>query len=297
MLWDPDLDVAAALDDYYAKAFGEAGPAIRAHHEALQGQMDATGYIGGIAVEIPRVLTSEVVERCDALMDSAERMLGQMDPATRWRTNLAIEAWRASAKFAEVVRLYTESSGSQQRGRILELVDEVGDFASTETGRWAFENRMVMPALESITSGLRLDLHSLPPGDHVFSDSFGYGGAVKFFAELTGWQPGLWGYSLPAGGEGSIELPVRAAEDHRITASEISWQFAAKDLDLKLSVVGEDGTEHLLAESVEAAAQGISVPEDAMGGRQLVFHLSVTSRHHDPQIVLTGMRLTATVAE
>lgn len=295
LMWNPQLDVEQAIAVYCDKAFGPAGPALREYFRVLQARMDALDYVCGYAVEIPQLLTPDVVAKCNALMDTAEGHLGAMDPDTRWRTTVYLQAWRASAKFAEAARLYVHSAGPEARKRILALTDEVRSFAATELGRWAFERRVAERAIDSISRNLQLDWNDLPEGSHVFSDSFKHGGAIKFFAQFSGWQRGMWGYSLPARGRGQVELPLRASDGHRITSAKLRWNFAARDLDARLAVVGRDSHEYVLAEQLEAAGADVAVPEAALGGRELVFRLSVTSRHADPQNVLTGIHLEVTV--
>ena len=109
---------------------------------------------------------------------------------------------------------------------------------------------MANASINAASRNLRLDLGNLPPGTHVFSDSFKYGGVIKFHGSLSGWQKGMWGLSLPVHGKGSISLPVHAAEGHEITDARVQWHLAAspESIGVKLYAVSEDSEEHLLAE-------------------------------------------------
>ena len=101
------------------------------------------------------------------------------------------------------------------------------------------------------------------------------------------------------GGVCSCDLAPETESSHyvRVTSATLRWNLLGKNLDVKLSVVGRENKEHILAEDFETAAGSIAVPQAALGGRELVFRLLVTSRHNSPQIVLTGVRLEATVGK
>jgi hypothetical protein len=291
LMWNPDLDVDAAIADYCRAAYGPAGAQMEHYYATLQKQMDSLSYICGYAVEIPQLLNESVIEKCDRHIDAAERYLDQMDEGMRWRTNLAIQSWRNSAKFAQACNLYVNSSNPHDRERIVTLVDEVDEFAQSQLGRWAFEYRIVKPQLDTISQNLRVNLHNLPAGTHVFNDSFNMGGAIKFFAAMKGWQMGMWGYSLPVNGTGEIELPLQAEARHRITSARVRWQIANPErVSGTLSVVSDDGNERILMKDVQQMTQGVDVPAEALGGL-IRLRLRLLSQYHDPSIVLTGCNI------
>lgn len=133
-MWDPSIDMDQLVDDYCKKAYGPASDSIGRFYNILQDKMDGLRYVNGSAVEIPGLLTPEVIAQCNKLMAEAEAHLDKMDAGTRWRTNLVIQSWSASAKFAEAVNLFTTGNHPRQRERICKLVDEVEKFSKNNSG-------------------------------------------------------------------------------------------------------------------------------------------------------------------
>jgi len=298
LMWDPELNAMAVIKDYYEKAFGPAADPIHSHFRTLQRQMDELPKVGGNSTEIPGLLTPEIVAECNEFINNAEKKLDQMDAPMRWRTELVIDAWRASAKIGEAARLFTRSSSPEDGDRILSLLDEVEAFATTERGRWAFEHRVVEPTLRALRGALEVPLDGLSSGEHVYNDSLGYGGATKFHGKVEGFQPGLWGYALPANGQGQIELPVRAAEGHVITAASLNLGVAyTKPVEVRISVLDDQGQEHLLTENSEKASDQLVVPTEAIGSgtRQLAFRIQIKNMSSTKQIILTRLRTDLTV--
>jgi hypothetical protein len=295
LMWNPKLDVKKAIKTYCQAAHGPAAEAIQAYYQTVQESMDRQGYICGYAVEIPHVLTPEVVSKVDGYISQAEGMLDQMDPDTRWRTELVCQSWRASAQFAEAARLFVHGSGLADREKILALCDEVDQFSQLDLGKWAFERTIVVQAIGSVTNSLKVNLDALPVGKQVFNDSFNMGGAIKFFARSSGWQVGMWGYSLPVNGSGEIELPLRAEAGHRITSARLRWQIANPErVSGTLSVVPDSGKEVVLTKDVQQMAQGVDVPAEALDG-VIQLKLRLLNQYHDSSVVLTGCNIEATV--
>ena len=296
LMWNPDLDVEQAIDDYCQKAFGPAAAFMRDYFDILQAAMDSKNHIGGNLVELPSFLTPQIIINCDKSIDSAESVLDQMDSNTRWRTNLYIQAWRASAKFVKAMRLYINPTSKNSRNEILTLLEEVEAFASTDLGLWSFETRMVAGGINPLLNKLRLDLNNLTVGSHVFNDRFGYGGAVKFFGNVTGLTRGIWGYSLPASGQGSLELPLRTVPGGRISSVKVVFDFAFPEkVDVKLTALSDDGERVTLTTSVEQLHEGLILPDSFLGDQEVCLALTLKNLDDNPQIVLTGMQLNITV--
>lgn len=295
LMWNPKLDVRKAIKAYCQAAYGPAATPIRAYYQAVQESMDRQGYICGYTVEVPHVLTPEVVSKINGLISRAEGLLDKMDPDTRWRTELVCRSWRAGTQFVEAARLFVHGSGPADRAKILALCDEVDRFSQSDMGMWAFERRIATQAIGSATNGLKVDLEALPAGKQVFNDSFNMGGAIKFFAKARGWQVGMWGYSLPVNGSGEMEVPLKAAAGHKITSARVRWNMANPDrVSGTLSVVSDDGSERVLTTDVRQMINGVDVPAEALGGA-IRLKLSLLGQHHDPSIVLTGCVIEAIV--
>lgn len=168
-------------------------------------------------------------------------------------------------------------------------------FQKTTLGRWAFEHRNAEPQIQSIVRNLKLDTRNIPAGEHTINDSFMRGGAVKFLGQIKGLRQGMWGYSLPVGGEGSIMLPLRPMRGVRFTSVQIKWRLTSTpDKIVKALVIGEDGTEHVLAEGQDQAGQTLTVPPEMLGEGRLILVLKLGNTSHNPQIAVTAMTLNVT---
>lgn len=291
LIWNPKLDVDAAINEYNQAAFGPAADAMKSYQKTLQDSMDRQGRVGGNVWEIPFVLTPAVISECDASIEKAQKLEEQMDPDTRWRTEMVCQAWHASAQFAEAVRLFSHGSTPADRQKILSLCDAVGQFANSDLGKWALENKVATRGLKEVTGKLNVDLGNLPAGKQVFNDNFSYGGGIKFFGKVTGFQGGMWGYLLPVNTDGEIDLPLKAATGHRITAANVKWNIPkAQQVAGTLSVVLGDKSERVLTTDVKQMAKGVDLPADALDGTiQLKLHM--VNQHYDPALVLTGCRV------
>jgi hypothetical protein len=297
LMWNPKLDVKKAIKAYCQAAYGPAATPIQAYYQTVQESMDRQGYICGYTVEVPRVLTPEVVNKVNGLISRAEKLLDQMDPDTRWRTELVCKSWRASAQFAEAARLFVQGRGPADREKILSLCDEVDRFSQSELGMWAFERRVAAQAIASVNRGLKLNPEALPAGKQSLKYSLNKGGAIKFFAKMSGWQVGMWGYSLEVNNTGEVELPLKAEQGHRITSARVRWSIVHPErLTGTLSIVPETGQEQLLTNDVQQMNSGVEIPAEVLkDGGTIRLKLRLLNQYHDPTIVLTGCMVDAQV--
>jgi hypothetical protein len=296
LMWNAKLDVKAAVKAYCQAAYGPAAGAIEAYYQAVQDSMDKQGYVNGRSVEIPRVLTAEVMSKVNGYIAQAEGMLDQMDPDTRWRTELVCRAWQASAQFAEAIQTFNTGSGQADRKKILALCDQVDQFAKSDLGKWAFEyDRVVVPNIKTVNGALKTDLEALPAGENVFSDRFNMGGAIKFFGTLSGFRSGLWGYSLATNAGGTVELPLKAAAGHKITSASVKWSISKpENYSGTLSVVSDKGGEKVLSKDVKEMTQGVTIPADDLGGT-IRLKLALLNTNYEGGTALTGVRVDAKV--
>lgn len=288
LMWNPNLDVRKTLSEYYRAGFGPAALYIQSYFETLQKRMDAIPSISGELVEIPSLLTPQVIQQCNGLIDKAEAAMSRMDDQNmRARTKLIVDAWRESARAMDAIQRFIKPTNTaEDYPRIVSDLSEVMQFARSPEGLWAFENRTVESALRPILDALQAPLDSLPAGNYSYRDYLPYGGALKFKARIEGFQEGRWGFILPAQGQGTIDVPIRAAEGGRITRMSVtaSWgEVNTAKIDASLSLVAADGTLTPLASDVRAASKTLALPETALG--QAVT-LRVTCRN------LTGQTLT-----
>jgi hypothetical protein len=297
LIWNPKLDVAAAVKDYCRAGFGPAAVPMEAYYKTLQEAMNRQGYVVGDVVEIPNVLTPEVIGKCDGYMQRVEALMDRMDPDTRWRAELVTQAWKYSAKFAEAMRLFTQGLGSADRVKILGLVDEVDRFSQTDLGRYAFDRTVVELGIGMVRRSLEPDLGALPAGKLRYSSGFMYGGGIKFFAAITGFRKGLWGYDLPVNGSGEMDLPLKAQQGHQITSASVRWDIANPErFSGSLSVVSGDGREKELTTDLAQMGQGVEIPAEMLkDGGTIRLKLRLLNQYHDPTIALTGCTVDAMV--
>ncbi|MGE3778096.1 MAG: DUF4838 domain-containing protein, partial [Pirellulaceae bacterium] len=73
LVWNPQVDAQAVLDDYYQRAFGPAATAVREYYEALEKErMKFTSVDGETGVfSFPKLYTSEVMRASKARLDRA----------------------------------------------------------------------------------------------------------------------------------------------------------------------------------------------------------------------------------
>ncbi len=292
LMWNPKIDVNKTIDDYCKKAFGPAGPAIRKYFDILQKRMDNIDYICGYTVEIAKLLTPKVIRNCNEYIDKAEQYLDKMDKGTKWRTNLIIKAWRASAKFGRAINLFDNPHPKKgDREQILELCREVDEFSKTKQGQWAFCRKIAKSSINRIVRSLELDLNNLPAGEHKWSDSFHLGGAIKFYVKYKGFHCRMWGYILNPSENGTMTLPLCTSNDKKITFAKVIWRFEppGKTFPVKLIVIDNNNTEHIIAPTLADIRKGVTIPEQFLNTNKIILKLKVTNpRNSHHKVYFTG---------
>lgn len=295
LMWDASLDAEKVLDDFYKHAFGPAAPDIAAYFDILQKQMDSIPYICGLYTEIPKLLTPEVIANCNKHIRAAKKKMAAMDEDMWWRTNLVIEAWKASAKFAKAESLFVSPKDPKNdRSKILAIAAEVNEFAKTDLGRWAFQYVTFKRGFNHLTKPLDIPLDSLDAGKHEYNDSFNYGGAIKFWADLKGLQKGTWGYTAPAGKTSSIELPIKTAPGKTFKSAAIKWNISSFENGSAALIASTPGKgEITLANNIEALSKEITLPDELLDTSQITFRLVLDNPEKDALVI--GLKLTVEV--
>ena len=72
LMWDPSLDAAAILDDYFTRFYGPAATAMRAHFDRLDLAYGAADYHTGNIFDTPHILTPSVMAEGAASLEEAE---------------------------------------------------------------------------------------------------------------------------------------------------------------------------------------------------------------------------------
>ncbi len=260
LIWNPNIDVEKTVVDYCDKAFGPASKDMQRYYSILQDRMDKVKMvISGGAWQIPRLLTPEVVRQCNAVMKDVESCLSldKMDENTRWRTTLAIKGWKISAAICEAtyLRFSTKQPGPKDRQRILSLCDEAQAIVDSDWGTFAFDIRVPNRGISVAKGALNIPLNSLPPGENVFNDRLSFNGVTKCFGKIKGFGQSGYGAILSAGQTGVIELPVGAAEGHKIVSMALKMTSSkSKDLKIKLLIKSKSGKKQVAVSGEELLA-------------------------------------------
>jgi hypothetical protein len=252
--------------------------------------MDKLAYVSGEMVEIPSLLTPEVIEKCDKEIASAKQYLNRMDVETKWRTELAIKSWEQSVKFAKALRLLIHGKTIDDLQLVRKLVTDVNGFMQTELGQFAFEYDILKPQMKVLTDQLALDLNNLQPGINRFSDSCKYGGVSKFWASKNQLVPGLWGFSVPIGNEeATLTIPLSSAKGRQITKLKISAGLVpSKHLQIRLAVVNKNLEERIVSQDAEKIASGV-MAEGAVPAESIAVVLGFKNTGHSEVVVLTSL--------
>jgi len=293
LMWNPDLNVDALLADYYQKTYGPAGEFLLKFYKTLQNKMDSIPYICGYNVEIPELLTKNVIAKCNKYIDSSEKMFDRMDASTQWRTKLLIESWRNSVIFARANALYIGNPAPGDREKILDYCDQVQKFAQSELGKFAYEYPVVDIGLKNITGALQVDLSNLQLGASIYNDYFMHGGAVKFFAKITGWQKGMWGYSLGTNTVGTIELPVKCQTGLKFDSANVKFDVDGDTAgwSAELTAVDGSGKIWLLAKGIKSICENVNIPQNVLKNGNFILCLKTVNNSDNQNALLVGMHL------
>ena len=294
LAWNPYADVDALLRDYCRKGFGPAGPSIERYFRTLQAAMDELPHVSGSSLEIPNLLTPDLIRRCNALIDEAESHLPSMDPPTRWRTMIVTQGWRGSAMIGEVTRLFIHSNDPSDRARIAELNERIDEMMNSKWGTLAFDTPRTRRKV--IGQTMLVPLGSLPPGDHTYNDQLMFGGATRFNGRVEGFEYGRWGWNLSGKAKGRVHLPVRPADGHRITKATVEILMHGRpDVALRVKIAKDDRSPRLIAEGTDIILKAQAIPDDLLSGAQVTIIVEVDNLLDRQIISLTGIYLELTV--
>ena len=297
LAWNPYADVDALIHDYCSKGFGPAGPAIERYFRTLQAAMDDLPYVSGEQFEIPNLLTPELTNECNSIIEQAESHLGSMDPATHWRTMIVTQGWRASALVSKAAQLYINSKDLKDGVRIVVLLEEAEQILNTEWGILAFDTPRAKEMVNAFgRRTLSVPLSKLPSGEHLYNDQLIFGGATKFFGEVRGFNSGQWGLSLDGNQQGQIHLPIKAANGHHITSAKIEiLTHLQPDVAMRLLVGRGHDHRKTVAEGLDNLTQELVISDDLVGGSQLLISIEAENRQNLRTLVFTGLILQLTV--
>ncbi len=76
IMWDPELDVKALLDDYFQRLYGPAAAPMQAHFERLERAYAEADYHTGNVFDMPHILTPSVMAELASTLSQAEQAAG-----------------------------------------------------------------------------------------------------------------------------------------------------------------------------------------------------------------------------
>ncbi len=219
LLWNPDADQAALIQNFCRKAYGAAADEARQLFAVQQAQMDRLDYICGNGIEVRELLTPQVIGECDKLTKRIQAKMPRMDEPTRWRTQILLDGWKYSKLYAEAINSLMYGTSPDLQPKIKANFEAITDFVKSEHGRYVFVAGTIEYNLRSYRSMVEVNLHDLPAGKSEWGGAIYYGSALKFYAKMRNINYGLWGMHLPGKSEGSFDwtLKTRAGKIKALT--------------------------------------------------------------------------------
>ena len=120
MMWNPRVDVAATLDDYFSKFYGPAASAMRAHFDCLEEAFARADYHTGNVFDMPHILTPEVMEKLERTLTQAERTApaGSIYARRVHMTRMGLEFGKAQLKMMAALNAFDFVEARKQLTRI-----------------------------------------------------------------------------------------------------------------------------------------------------------------------------------
>ncbi len=255
LMWDASRDPYELLDEFCRKAYGPAAKEAGEYFRILQRQMNSLTGICGTGAEIPSIISPEVIAQCNKTLAPVARKLAQMDEATRWRTQLLLDAWRVSVLYADALRLLNYASTPDARQQILANIEQIDAYAVSDNGQMAFEYPMLRIALDQVRSGAGLDLQAVPLGESARRGHLMWGSTIKFWAACTNIRADMWGFYMPNGGKAELVLPLKTVAGAKFSKVKVKATTEGK---VETFAVGSDGVERRFEADVPAGALGSS---------------------------------------
>ncbi|TMV50865.1 DUF4838 domain-containing protein [Paenibacillus mesophilus] len=195
MMWNPDLDVEALLDDYYRKFYGPAAESMREHFETLEHAFANADYFVGNIYDFPHILTDKVRQELEKTLGKAEKEANKSnDPVYGKRVAMVRLAYSFGDNFLGMMDSMNRLDfvkAKEQFDRIYALRNEAVLHSPVILNPWAsflytdiFWKKMVTEGEQRVTGGNRI-VAQLPDEWNVMLFPHENG-------DLLGlWKPGL----------------------------------------------------------------------------------------------------------
>ena len=198
IMWNPQLDTEALLEDYFAKLYGPAAQPMRKHFEIVEEAYAQGDYHTGNVFDIPKILTPEVMARMDKTLWQAERAVPE-DSIYAERVRMVRIGYEYGAANLAMMKAINDFDFVQAKKQLDLILNDIAPKAvahkpciiNTEygsPGRWGFIyrfwQRTVEQGLERVSGGNEIVV-KLPDTWLMILDP--YDGGEK----LGLWKPGL----------------------------------------------------------------------------------------------------------
>ncbi|MFA6108324.1 MAG: DUF4838 domain-containing protein [Candidatus Latescibacterota bacterium] len=307
MLWNPDLDVDATLDEYFTKLYGPAATAMRAHFDCLEEAYYRADCHAGNVFDMPHILTPPVMAELSATLRQAEQAVPAGSVQARrvhltrlgfdfGQVQLAMMAAVNAHDFVEAHRLLTRLNneiiprGLENRPPAL-----VTDYGATTTFMARFWEPLVKQGYERVTGGNEV-VAKLPDTWMVMLESSGAGeglGLEQPEVDSSSWMP-LRTYSRSWSSQG---LRYYKGDAWYRTSAVVDEQYRGRKVRLWLGGVDDQAAAWLNGQPLPVITRGeapIGVPwefdaTDAVAfGKPNVVVVKVTNGRLELQEIGTG---------
>lgn len=174
LLWNPDLDLKAAMVDYCEKAYGPAGEAMLRYHQKLEARSKNGPYFGSGGSQAINLFTREFLDSLAADVAEARQKVAGVQPY-EWRVETVLAGYDFARLYRQVVTEIAAGQPKKARAALEALeafyreqsatgdVFDKGDFARTG------KNGEVIPP--SFIRDLRAELAKVDTLDRQFRNA------------------------------------------------------------------------------------------------------------------------------
>jgi len=215
LLWDPNRDISAELEDYYRNFYGPAAAPMKAFHEKVEEAGKSGKYYGSGGSEAGALFTKDILRVLDENVSEAERLTAGKEPYER-----RIKGIRAGLDFAIRYREVVDLKNAGEAVEASEKLKELKEFFLAQPTGEVFENG---PALTKMQGGYYMVFDDLEKELNRSASLFkSFEGAKLVQQHDTGWR-----FSTDPEDKGRKEKwygPSHADEDWTKVSATGWWQ-------------------------------------------------------------------------
>ncbi|SDE25356.1 Listeria/Bacterioides repeat-containing protein [Paenibacillus sp. UNCCL117] len=133
MMWNPDLDVGALLEDYFTKFYGPAAEPMKRHFKALEDAFAKADYYAGSIHDVQHILTGNVMQAMEQSLTEAEHAAqGASDPVYARRVNMVRVAFSFGDSFLQMKERINSFEFVEAKG-IFDQISKIREKAVTHS--------------------------------------------------------------------------------------------------------------------------------------------------------------------